>query len=181
MTAAEKRISRICVHCADEIYPGNPPSNEYAKRAAELLLMTVAHESGGLRWRRQLRYNPFSVGGGFGLFQVQWNSIETSLDYIDARPDLRKRCIEFLAEYGFDGNILNRRAKKAILGILQMPAGDPLGCLFARVHYLARPGAIPADDEGRAAYAKRHYNTRLGKATARDYLTAHRTITEGLA
>jgi len=48
-----------------------------------------------------------------------------------------------------------------------------LSCLLARLHYLRVPEAVPATVQDMALYAKAHYNTRLGKATASDYLSAY--------
>ena len=138
--------------------------------------MTAAHESLQFRHRRQIGFSPYSTRGAFSLFQLEWISISSSLDYLDRRPLLRKHALDYLSEYGFDETILNSRAKPAILNVLQQPAGDPLGAMFARVHYLQRPGKIPATPAGMADYAKQHYNTSAGKATPEDYLKAYRAI-----
>ena len=161
---------------AHKVYRRNRPTADYSMRAANLLKMTAAHESAQFRHRRQIGFSPHSTRGAFSLFQLEWISISSSLDYLDRRPLLRKHALDYLSEYGFDETILNSRAKPAILNVLQQPAGDPLGAMFARVHYLQRPGKIPATPEGMADYAKQHYNTSAGKATAEDYLKAYRAI-----
>jgi len=62
---------------------------------------------------------------------------------------------------------------RRILLYLQTPAGDPLSCVFARLHYFRESSPIPKTPINMAAYAKRHYNTALGSATAADYLSAY--------
>ena len=45
---------------------------------------------------------------------------------------------------------------------------------MCRVILRRKPGAIPADVEGQAAYWKQHYNTPLGAGTVEHYLAAWR-------
>ena len=164
--------------CGEMVYNRKPPTPEYATNAKALLMMTAAHESGGFHYRRQGGYSPYSTSGAFGLFQLEWISISSSLDYLDRRTELKDHCLEYLEPYGFHNAILDRRAKGAILNILQQPAGDALGCMFARVHYLPKRGKIPDTLEGMAKYAKKYYNTEAGKATAEKYLDAYRRWVE---
>ena len=48
-----------------------------------------------------------------------------------------------------------------------------LASAFCRIHYRRMPGAIPKAMPGRAAYWKKHYNTRLGKGTVDHYVAAN--------
>jgi len=70
-----------------------------------------------------------------------------------------------------------RNKIKADLGIdIQLVNWDdlrynPTLCLlFTRIFYLLRKPKIPTTIEGRAAYWKKWYNTRLGKGTVEHYL-----------
>ena len=54
------------------------------------------------------------------------------------------------------------------------------GTAICRIHYWRKPGAIPAEIEGQAAYWKRHYNTPLGRGTVEKYLKCAIPLTEGL-
>lgn len=177
MSRATSRVVRLlCDDCACSIYTSTAPSMAYADRVARLLFMTAAHESGGFRWRRQLGFSRDDDRGAFGLWQCELASIEASIDLIhrpDRRP-LRDRCLAWLDRWpGLEDVDLSHRTLGIALLALQEPRGDPLSCLLARLHYLRVPEAVPATVQDMAAYAKRHYNTRLGKATAADYLSAY--------
>lgn len=172
-----KSIQLLCDDCACSIYGNNPPSPAYADRVARLLFMTAAHESGGFRWRRQLGFGRFDSRGAFGLWQSEWAAIEDSIRYVrqPKRVELYQRCVTWLDGYDKDFPDLNLGAvaKANILTVIQDARGDPLACLLARLHYLRFPEPVPATPPGIADYAKRLYNTRLGKATAAHYLTAY--------
>ena len=169
-------ILRLCRDCAASIYGTAPPSPQYAERVAKLLFMTAAHESLAFRFRRQIGFRRETCTGAFGLWQCELASIEASIDLIhrpDRRP-LRDRCLAWLDRWpGLEDVDLSHRTLGIALLALQEPRGDPLSCLLARLHYLRVPEAVPATVQDMAVYAKRYYNTRLGKATASDYLRAY--------
>ena len=169
-------ILRLCRDCAASIYGTAPPSPQYAERVAKLLFMTAAHESLAFRFRRQIGFRRETCTGAFGLWQCELASIEASIDLIhrpDRRP-LRDRCLAWLDRWpGLEDVDLSHRTLGIALLALQEPRGDPLSCLLARLHYLRVPEAVPATVQDMAVYAKAHYNTRLGKATAANYLSAY--------
>jgi len=169
-------ILRLCRDCAASIYGTAPPSPQYAERVAKLLFMTAAHESLAFRFRRQIGFRRETCTGAFGLWQCELASIEASIDLIhrpDRRP-LRDRCLAWLDRWpGLEDVDLSHRTLGIALLALQEPRGDPLSCLLARLHYLRVPEAVPATVQDMAVYAKRYYNTRLGKATAANYLSAY--------
>lgn len=171
-----ERISRLCRDCASSIYGTRAPTAAYADNVARLLFMTAAHESGGFRHRRQLGFARFSAKGAFGLWQCELASVEDSIDYIRnaSRRPLFERCMQWLDGWPelSDIDLSHRTAAFALLA-LQDPRGDPLSCLLARLHYVRDPQPVPATPPEMAAYAKRVYNTRLGAATAADYLRAY--------
>ena len=171
-----RAIQHLCGDCAVSIYGNRAPSMAYAERVCKLLFMTAAHESGGFRWRRQLGFGRLDTRGAFGLWQVERQSIEHSIRYIrhPARPELYGRCVTWLDQYDRDFPDLNL-SEPSIIGIctvMQDPRGDALACLFARLHYLKFPAPVPSTLPAMADYAKKYYNTHLGKATPQDYLTA---------
>jgi len=178
MSRATSRVVRLlCDDCACSIYTSTAPSMAYADRVARLLFMTAAHESGGFRGRRQLGFSRDDDRGAFGLWQCEWQSIADSIRYVRTpkRVELYNRCVNWLDGYDkyFPELDVNEVSKNGILAVIQDVRGDPLSCLLARLHYLRVPEAVPATVQDMALYAKAHYNTRLGKATASDYLSAY--------
>jgi hypothetical protein len=53
---------------------------------------------------------------------------------------------------------------------------DRLAVLFARLHYIKFPEAVPRTVSGQAEYWKRYYNTVLGKGTPEKYLKHWREL-----
>ena len=56
-----------------------------------------------------------------------------------------------------------------------------LATAMARIHYYRVPEKLPPkeDIKAMAVYAKRHYNTELGKATWEDYAEAYKLLVLG--
>lgn len=129
--------------------------------AEELLLGTALHESGGLRYREQLR------GPALGLFQVEPFTHDDMWRYLDARkPALAKTIRTFFTPAG-------DKIEAALLR-----ADDGYAVIMARVKYLSVPAALPpaGDLAAQAAYWKKYYNTPLGKGTVEQYIADwHRT------
>ena len=48
-----------------------------------------------------------------------------------------------------------------------------LAAAFCRIYYRRKPGAIPKSMPARAAYWKKHYNTKRGKGTVDHYVAAN--------
>lgn len=174
-------LRELCRDCGASIYLNLPPNGVAAENAARLLFMTAAHES-HLEWNRQLGFGFSSGNGAHGLFQTEWGSITDSLKLLDRKPVLEKRCAEWLFQHR-NADLMVKSTwyagpiKKALLyAIIGWPR---CGVLFARLHYLRAPGAIPGALEGMAAYAKEHYNTPKGKASEGDYLTAFKRYWPG--
>lgn len=163
----------LCRDCATNIYGARKPTEAYAFNTARLLAMTAAHESGGFRFNRQRGFSMLSRGGAFGLWQVQENSVVTSLGYLQKRPDVSERAGRWLFR---EGSVpATWWARYDVSALLLTITGWPrMGCLFARLHYLwFTPHAIPAIVPEMAKYAKLYFNTTAGSATAQDYLEAY--------
>ena len=154
-------------------------SPDYAETVARILFMTAAHESGGFKYRRQIGYTKWMLGGAWSLWQIELPSIRDSVRRIDNSRALNTRVLGLCADFQCNSGVLVNAftddvRRLALLQYIATPEGDPLACVLARLHYLVRPGRIPADPDGMAAYAKKHYNTDLGKATPGAYLAAFR-------
>jgi len=139
--------------------------------------MRAAASAGAVNSAFRLGISRDDDRGAFGLWQCEWQSIADSIRYVRTpkRVELYHRCVTWLDGYDkyFPELALHDDAKRAILAVIQDVRGDPLSCLLARLHYLRVPEAVPATVQDMAVYAKAHYNTRLGKATASDYLRAY--------
>ena len=132
--------------------------------AETLLLMVAAHESGGFRFRRQQdapgREDP--TADALGLWQMERVAYDDlMLRYFPLRP------IVHVA--------VQRILNPSFATFYRLETDDNFACAMARAHLLKAPQALPTSEElGRIAdYAKLHWNTPAGKATAHDYLSAY--------
>lgn len=175
-------IAALSADCAAGIYT-RKPSVKYARAVAQLLLGTAAHESGGFRYTRQggkpFEYMPLpgmtvkeakrSEIGAWGIWQIESISVRESLRQLARRPAVAKRAGEWLVQDSRGIDILWLYPDPVEL-CRAMTISTRLCCLFARLHYLWRPGRIPDTLQGQAAYWKRHYNTVAGAGTVAKYL-----------
>ena len=117
---------------------------KFSRDAVELLMMTAAHESILGTYIKQVE------GPALGIFQMEpdtYNDIQNN--FIQYRAVLR--------------NLLDHRMAEEIRWDLK------LAIVMARVHYYRVPEALPTGVDAQAEYAKKYYNTDLGKATAAKY------------
>lgn len=122
------------------------------RNAALLLAETAAAES------NYGRAVDTTLNSGFGVFQFDTAGYE---DVKQRTSNTRKDAV--FNAFGVDVNRVDAWT-------LQY---SPLtGAIFCRLFYLLRPGAIPSTLEGRAAYWKKYYNTKLGKGTEAHYIKA---------
>lgn len=150
----------------DEIRNDNPYSDAYKKSGVQLLVGTACQESGGLRYNRQIGFRSDNIRGAWGYWQTEIISLRHSLSYIATRRQLRTNVEEFLKKYDID-NIYSYTD----LNLCQLMMKEPIvNCLFARLHYIKFPGAIPSTLEGQANYWKKYYNTISGKGTPEEYI-----------
>jgi len=143
-------------------------SAEYIDAVTRLLFMTLAHESGGFKWRRQLGFRPDTTRGAFGLAQVEMASMSDSFRQMWADNQLGQNCLEYLSRMQSPYPVELRNARM----LLQTPEGDALAVLFCRLHYWRIPTPVPMNIDAQAEYAKRWYNTHLGRATPGQYRDA---------
>ncbi len=123
--------------------------------AAQLLLGTAVHESGGLKHRRQ-------VGGGPALsfFQMERATHDDIwANYLRYKKSLAASITSLMT----DANANKHN---------ELEFNDNYAAGMARAHYRRVSQALPEanDLEGHANYWKAHYNTSLGAGTPTKYL-----------
>lgn len=168
-TPKAQRIRQICEEATALCWANTPPTPQYAARVVQLMCATWAHESDGGKYARQMRYNPNSIGGAAGEFQMEISAVRDCLRYINAWPNETRYKI---ANWLFDDPtpVTNWNAFIDELTAYKMLVlSDKWAALLARIYYLQRPGAVPAGLVPQSEYAKRYWNTTAGKATPQDY------------
>ena len=130
----------------------------HSAAAENLLVGTALHESGGLRWLRQL-------GGGpaFGIYQIEPSTHDDIWrNYLRFRPRLNDRVARLAANEP-------TRPEQLITNLAYATA-------IARVHYLRVPAPLPDADDlgGLARYWKRHFNTPKGAGTVAGFIESYR-------
>lgn len=130
----------------------------HSAAAENLLIGTALHESGGLRWLRQL-------GGGpaFGVYQIEPSTHDDIWrNYLRFRPRLNDRVARLAAKEP-------TRAEQLITNLAYATA-------IARIHYLRVAAALPdaGDLAGLARYWKRYFNTAKGAGRAAAFIDTYR-------
>lgn len=130
----------------------------YSQAAENLLVMIAAHESKMGTYLKQIK------GPALGIYQMEpVTAIDIQDNFIKKRPDLHERVKGYMTGMG------GGRKHDLAANLMFQTA-------LARVFFLRFKEPLPAADdlEGLAAYAKKYWNTYLGKATAADYLKAYK-------
>ena len=140
------------------------PEIPYSETAVELLMMTAAHESHLGHYIAQVK------GPALGIYQME---PATEADIYDNFLDFRKTLWNKMEAITGTAILLDRDGEDLIHNVAYATA-------MARVHYFRDPQALPSgslSDEGTirelAHYAKRVFNTELGKAHADNYYNAY--------
>ena len=126
------------------------------EEAQDLLFMTAAHESHLGTYLKQVK------GPACGAFQMEPLTHEDHWNYITARKWLYNAMAAMNLEINTEASEMTSNLKYAVV--------------MARIHYYRKPEALPKKAgnprylEELGEYAKKHYNTVLGKATAKEYL-----------
>ncbi len=113
----------------------------------QLLLGTALQESGGLKWRKQLGSGP-------------------ALSYYQIEPATMNDRYRYSSVVRTKVDALRNGQSK--LHALQY--NDKFATALARLIYYSKPGKIPNDINGQAAYWKKYYNTYGGAGTTSEYL-----------
>jgi hypothetical protein len=133
----------------------------YSEEAVDLLMMTCAHESTGGTYLRQKGMT--DVRGAFGVYQMELATHEDIWDnFIENRDSLSDIVKEITSDY--------------LKPSMDLISNLAYATAMARVHYWRVPEALPSKDDIRywpklGIYAKKYYNTHLGKATSSKYVT----------
>ncbi len=139
----------------------------YSKSAENLLLGTIAQESGMGRYVRQRNYEVDSISGAFGINQMELFTHDSLYeDFLRYRPKLQEKIINLKSPVLSD-------TQNLIMNLAYSVA-------MARIKYLQSPGELPDYDdvEGMAAYWKKFYNAG-GKGTEKEFVkNYHRYVTD---
>ena len=129
----------------------------YSPEAEELLIMTMAHESKGGTYFKQMS------GPALGVYQMEPRTYDDIwAHYIANNPKLMVLMLN-ACQY------LQKPPATHLLWNLK------LSTMMARVYYVRIREVIPEADNltGLSEYAKKYWNTSMGKATPEDYLIAY--------
>jgi hypothetical protein len=144
------------------------PVIPYSIEAVDLLCMTAAHESLNGTYLKQ------SKGPALGIYQMEPSTyVDIWNNFLGARRFMDELVYSLAGENSPDYD-RSGDASQMIYNLAYATA-------MARVHYYRVPEALPKRKElgpdsdyiyHLAKYAKRYYNTELGKATEDDYFDA---------
>lgn len=124
----------------------------HSKDAVNLVLGTIAQESGGGEYLRQL-YN----GPAVGICQMEPATFDDHVEnYLKYKPQLKEKIKKFTGINKFKVTYLEWNLAFSIA--------------MCRVHYRRRPEPLPTTLQGYASYWKNYYNTYLGKGTEREFI-----------
>lgn len=144
----------------------------YREEAEDLLCMTAAHESLLGTYIKQ-------VGGpALGVYQMEPATHDDIwYNYLLTRPlkeAVLSFCDTYIQEFVEDGKPFSKYPSRGLIANLKYATA------MARVHYWRVPEALPRKDSepftylaSLAIYAKKYYNTPLGKAAMDDYYQAY--------
>lgn len=139
------------------------PTLEYlglwSPEAEDLLLGTAAQESHMGHYLHQVR------GPAVGIYQMEPTTHQDIWEhYLSGKADLGSK-VRSLAAY---------RWKTSFIPTTEMHVNLAYATAMARAFYLRKPGAIPKDLAGWAAYWKQHWNTHLGAGTEEQFVENYR-------
>lgn len=122
-----------------------------SESAIRLLCMIAAHESGKFLYARQIK------GPAISFFQIEPRSYNDVAEYAQRK--------------GYMSGEFPSPPERMLFDFL-------FACGIARVFFLRLPAPIPAEHQLKelAIYAKRHWNTKFGKATPGMYLSAYQDL-----
>ena len=123
----------------------------HSDEAVELILGTIAQESAGGTYIRQI------TGPALGICQMEPTTFKDIMNnYIKYKPELGRVVMFASGVSALKSEILEYNLAFSIA--------------MCRVHYLRVSEALPNDLEGYAKYWKQYYNTRLGKGTVEEFI-----------
>jgi hypothetical protein len=138
----------------------------YSEEAVDLLMLTCAHESRGGTYLRQKGMTNWE--GAFGVYQMEMATDEDIwVNFLAFRCNLQGMMKDVVPDYDRDSDVPP---------YMQLVTNLAYATAMARVHYWRVAEALPSKDDTNymsalGAYAKKYYNTSLGKATSSKYVT----------
>ena len=142
----------------DEIRPALKQMDLWSLSAEKLMVMIVSHESAGLKYKKQQN------GPALSYFQIEPATFKDIwFRYLKARKHYKSLVAQFLPDDVEEDEI-------DLLKELQH--NNKFAIAMARMKLFMIPETLPrvTDDEGLSKYAKKYWNTHLGKATPEKYL-----------
>lgn len=143
------------------------PEIPYSEEAEDLLFMTAAHESRLGSYLKQIN------GPALGVYQMEPDThADIWVNFLEYRDELAWLLDDLLSDR------LDENYPDSLVFDLRYATA------MARVHYFRVKEALPKKDKfstyasylkALSEYAKKYYNTELGKATADDYYKAFLT------
>lgn len=128
------------------------PEIKYSIDAENLILGTIAQESGYGKYRTQLGNGPAR-----GICQMEGNTFNDIVN-------------NFLAYHTPIKEKIKQIANVDVFVADDLINNDVLAIAMCRVHYLRVSAQIPTSLNEQALYYKKYYNTMLGKATPEQYI-----------
>ena len=133
----------------------------YSEEAVDLLMLTCAHESRGGTYLRQKGMT--GTEGAFGVYQME----------VATHDDIWVNILYHRAGLGLK---IDRLRGDVLTSQYDLANNLGYATAMARVHYWRVKEALPSKDDTRymsklGDYAKKYYNTHLGKATSSRYVT----------
>jgi len=129
---------------------------KYNSTAAEqLLLGTAVHESENFSYRRQEGYSLYGDGGGFGVYQIQYNAFTT----INDNPN-KEIIIDMFAWFDYSDKY-------------NLIYNDSYSTAIARLQYWMAPAPLPPANDlyAQARYWAKYYNKGKNReAKIKDYI-----------
>jgi len=123
----------------------------YSTDAVNLILGTIAQESAGGKYLRQLK-----SGIAIGICQMEPLTFNDNCEWLETKPDLMKKIQWFCGIDKFKVTYLEWNLAFSIA--------------LCRVYYLRKPEKLPTDINGYARYWKKYYNTYLGAGTEDEFI-----------
>lgn len=181
----KQHFKDLCLECARTIHNGHKPTEVYAMQTADLLMGTIAQESAGGKYRRQIGFGwsdvsearpgrPSLPEGAWGITQLEHGSVSDSLKLLRRKPVMAATAAEFMSGGTDDATpeILYNMQPLHLMRLICM--SDRLAVLLCRLHYKRIPALIPSTLSAQAEYWKLYYNTTKGKGTVEQYLRSYR-------
>jgi hypothetical protein len=149
--------------------------------ASDLLYETAIHESGDLKYSRQMVTKKIGKknylvpeGRARSIFMVEPETAKNLVDWSKTRP---KALNLLVAESGKTAEELFSMSKSQLAGLLM--EHDHFAAAMARVKYLSSPGKIPGTLEARSKYWADYYMAGQKRdVKARQYVTDNQRVAE---